>query len=421
MNEDWKDRLIKNKAGEPRALLANAMLAFRESPAWSGVLAYDEFAMQTTMAGPPPWEKGKPAWILRSWAEHDDLLATNWLQEQDIGVPLTITQQAIEAVARDSTFHPVKRYLEDLTHDGVPRLDTWLSQNLGATANLYHGEVGKVMLIGAVARIYRPGSKNDLVPILEGRQGGGKSTAMRTMFAPWFSDELAELGSKDAAMQTRSVWGLELSELDAMSRAEVSRIKAFISRATDRFRPPYGKRLIESPRSCILWGTTNSASYLKDETGARRFLPIKIGTIDIGRLQADRDQLWAEAVVAYKAGAPWWITDNQVLADAERQQEARYTDDPWDGLIANFIETRTEVTVTAILEGALHHLDKGRWTQADQNRIARCLLSRKWERRQRRVNGERKWVYERPVTASPVFDWETMGSSDVTSSESGDR
>jgi predicted P-loop ATPase len=220
-------------------------------------------------------------------------------------------------------------------------------------------------------------------------------------------------------MQTRSIWGLELSELDAMTRADIVKIKAFISRTTDRFRPPYGKRLIESPRSCILWGTTNSDIYLKDETGGRRFLPVKVGTIDIDLLQADRDQLWAESVVAYRAGEKWWLTETQVMADAEQEQQDRYVGDPWDGVIAKFTDSRTTVTIEEVLQDALH-IQTGHWTQVDQNRVARCLKSTGWERKQRRVNGKRSWVYVRPVTESPPLNWETMGTDDVTISEGGD-
>ncbi len=68
----------------------------------------------------------------------------------------------------------------------------------------------------------------------------------------YFTDELAELGSKDAAMRTRGVWIIELSELESLSHAEVARMKAFMSRTTDRFRPPCGMHLVESPRQCIL-------------------------------------------------------------------------------------------------------------------------------------------------------------------------
>jgi predicted P-loop ATPase len=420
MNKDWKGELLINKAGEPRALLANAMLALRRAPAWSGVLAYDEFGVQTVMSAAPPWEASKPAWITRPWTEHDDLLAADWLQRQDIGVPVSIVQQAVEAVARNASFHPVVDYLDGLDHDGVPRLATWLTDYLGAESTVYNSAVGKVMLIGAVARIFRPGCKNDLVPILEGKQGAKKSTAMRTLFAPWFSDELAELGSKDAALQTRSVWGLELSELDAMTRTDISRIKAFISRTTDRFRPPYGRRLIESPRSCTLWGTTNSGSYLKDETGGRRFLPVKVGLIDIDRLQADRDQLWAEAVAAYQAGAPWWLTDIQIQSEAEQEQRARYVGDPWDDVITKFTAGRDMVTIEEILKDALR-IEPGRQAQVDLNRVARSLQSMGWERKQRRVGrGKRTWVYVRVVSESPPLTWEIVGFDDVTGEKGGD-
>ena len=193
---------------------------------------------------------------------------------------------------------------------------------MGASPTAYHPEVGKVTMIGAIARIYQPGCKVDTVPIFEGPQGARKSTAVKTLFDPWFSDELADLDSKDSAMQTRGVWGIEVSELDAMSRSEVSRIKAFISRTMDRFRPPYGSRIIERPRPCVFWGTTNADGYLKDETGGRRFLPIKIGKIDIAGLERDRDQLWAEAVSLYQQGAEWWINSLQVQADAENKSES---------------------------------------------------------------------------------------------------
>ena len=136
-----------------------------------------------------------------------------------------------------------------------------------------------------------------------------KSTAIKALFDPWFTDELADLGSKDAAMQTRGVWGIEVSELDSMARTDVSRIKAFITRTTDRFRPPYGSRLMESPRSCVFWGTTNSDAYLKDETGGRRFWPVKSGKINIDLIREIRDQLWAEAVVLYEAGDA--LVDNE--------------------------------------------------------------------------------------------------------------
>jgi predicted P-loop ATPase len=375
------------------------MVALRQAPAWAGVLGYNAFSLETMLLAPPPWEQAQAGWATRAWTSHDDLLAANWLQHEDIAVTVRVAQQAVEAVARDASFHPVIDYLESLRYDNRPRLNDWLTTCLGAPWTTYTEEVGRVILISAIARVYQPGCKVDTVPILEGPQGAKKSTAVRTMFDPWFTDELADFGSKDAAMQTRGVWCLEVSELDAMSRGEASRIKAFISRTTDRFRPPYGSRLIVSPRSCVFVGTTNGEAYLKDETGGRRFLPIPVGKINVERLCAERDQLWAEALIAYKAGMPWWITDRKAEAVAAKHQRDRYIDDPWDSAIQTYIGNRTSVTVDEILHDAIH-LEIGRCGQAEQNRVARSLRSLGWQRKQVRTGGKRTWCYVKPARDS---------------------
>jgi predicted P-loop ATPase len=283
-------------SGAPHATLANACHALRSAPDLQLMLAYDVFAMKTMMVSPPPWEFEPQHFAQRAWMPHDDLLATEHLQRMGIPIKPQTATQAVKLVARERSFHPVLNYLDSLEWDNKCRLDGWLSKYLGAIETPYTQSIGRSALIGAVARIRNPGCKVDTVPIIEGRQGLGKSSAARVLFDPWFSDELADLGGKDAAMQTQGMWLIEISELDAMSRSEVSRIKAFISRSTDRFRPPYGSRVIESPRSCVFWGTTNSDAYLKDETGGRRFWPIKAGRINIDALAAARDQLWAENV-----------------------------------------------------------------------------------------------------------------------------
>ena len=117
-------------------------------------------------------------------------------------------------------------------------------------------------------------------------------------------DEIAELGSKDAAMQMAGIWCIELAELDAMRRAEVSRLKAFHTRTNDRYRPPYGRIVVDVPRQCVFAGTVNDSEYLRDPTGGRRFWPVKCGTIDIRGLCQAREQLFAEAVSRYRRGRP---------------------------------------------------------------------------------------------------------------------
>ncbi|WP_141933474.1 virulence-associated E family protein [Bradyrhizobium sp. UNPA324] len=395
MSEEWHKKLISTPAG-PKPLLANVVTALRTCPQWHSVLAYDAFGMQTIADLAPPWGGDGN----RIWTPDDDVLATDWMQRHGIGVNVATTEKAVETVARDRSFHPVIDYLDQLRHDGKGRVGNWLSAYLGAAENAYHQHVGRAMLVGAVARIYKPGCKNDTMPIFEGVQGALKSTAIRTLFEPWFTDELADFGSKDSAMQMRGAWGIEVSELDAMSKSEVSRIKAFISRTTDRFRPPYGSRIIESPRSCVFWGSTNSDRYLKDETGGRRFWPVKVGKIDIAGLTEAREQLWAEAVTLFRADYPWWIIKPDILRQVEDEQRQRYVGDVWDAAVERYVQGETQVSLEKVMRDGVG-LDLARCGQPEQNRVVACLKSLGFQRTQVRSGDKRHWVYRRVVTNDP--------------------
>ena len=388
---DWRLDLLTNREGEPRPVLANAIHALRTVPDWKDVLWHDEFAVTTVARNPPPWRVRSSKWHDAEWSDHDDLLVANWLQHQGILVPASIASQAVEAVARDRLCHPVREYLDALRWDGTARIDAWLSTYLGAADSAYARAVGPRWLISAVARIYRPGAKVDCALILEGPQGIKKSSALQIMGRPWFTDRLSDLGSKDAAMETRSVWIIEIAELDTMSRAEVGTIKAFISRTSDRFRPPYGKRLVDLPRQCVFAGSVNpEGGYLKDATGGRRFWPVACGAIDIAAIERDRDQLWAEACVRFRAGDPWWLEDDGLEALAAEQQADRYQGDAWDDPIRRYLEhaagQHEGVSVAEILEKALG-MERGRWTQADQNRVVRTLTSLGFKQFRARVGG----------------------------------
>jgi hypothetical protein len=253
----WKKDLLRSKPpmntteGRILPVLANAIAAFRHAPEWGGVLAFNEFALGTVALKLTPWgtvPKGE-------WSDYDDRRAAEWLQKQGILVSVEIAGQAVQTAARDHPCHPVRTYLSGLKWDGVERLDRWLSTHLGVEDTEYTRGVGSRWLISAVARIFHPGAKADCCLILEGPQGIRKSTALRTLAGEYFTDELVDLGTKDAAMQTRGVCIIELSELDSLSHSDVAPIKAFMSRTTDRFRPPYGMRLVESPRQCVFAGT----------------------------------------------------------------------------------------------------------------------------------------------------------------------
>ena len=391
----WEKRLRTDKEGEPRPLLINAALALREAPAWRGVLAYNDFAKRTELMSPPPWAlETSSSWTQRPWTGHDDLAANEWLQLHGISASLNITEIAVELVASERCFHPVLDYLDGLTYDGEPRLDDWMADYLGAAPSDYTSAVARCSLIGAVARVRNPGCKLDNMPIFEGLQGIGKSSMAQAMFEPWYTDEIAEFGSKDAAEQMQGVWMIEVSELDAMSRGEVSKVKAHISRRVDRFRPSYGRRVGEYPRQCVNWGSTNSSGYLKDETGGRRFWPVECGKLKVAELRKVRDQLWAEASSLYAAGVAWWFVNPNVAKVAEEVQAGRYADDVWTDQVMEFIAPLHTTTVSDILRDGLS-LPTERHSQMEQNRISRILRANGWERFQERKESARSWRYRK--------------------------
>jgi hypothetical protein len=273
----WFRRLRLDLAGAPERNEANVIVALTSDPAFAGVLAFDEFGQEIVVRQPLPWDCAAAS-LPRSWEDADDIRTAEWLQLRGINVAPVVVSRAVGAVARELRIHPVRDWLATLTWDGTPRIDTWTSAYLGAEPTAFHHTIGALWLISAVARIYRPGVKVDHMLILEGPQGARKSTAIKVLAGEeWFTDELPELGSKDAALHMQGVWIVEIAELDAIGRAEVSRIKAFLTRTTDRFRPPYGRYTVEVPRQCVFAGTVNPDTYLRDETGNRRFWPLRCG------------------------------------------------------------------------------------------------------------------------------------------------
>ncbi len=263
---EWESKLATGRLGQPKPTLRNALIALRSAPEWHGVISFDEFGFRTVMQAAPPWlyTNERQAFEPRPWSDPDDTDVQDWLQKHGIEINRQTASQAIEKIAAEHPFHPVRDYLDNLPPwDLEPRADKLATRYLDTPAGsaVYANYVCNMWLRAAVARIMEPGCKADSALILEGPQGIGKSSALRELAsAEWFTDSVAEVGSKDACLQMCGNWIVELAELDSIRRAEVSKIKAFLSRSTDKFRPPYGRRIIAVPRQCVIGGSTNDAS-----------------------------------------------------------------------------------------------------------------------------------------------------------------
>jgi predicted P-loop ATPase len=387
---DWLSKCLKGDTGKPLAILANALIGLRAE--MDGTFTYDQMLCAPILMRPMADEtEFKP----RPLADVDVGLVQERLQHLGLNrIAKDVVHQAVDIVAYEHRFHPVQNYLSTLQWDGISRLSSFLPTYFGAVDTDYERVIGGLFVISMVARILSPGCKADHMLVLEGSQGTLKSTACAILGSPWFSDNLPDVtAGKDVSQHLRGKWLIEVSEMHAMSRAEAAQLKAFITRTDERYRPPYGRHEVIEPRQCVFVGTTNRATYLRDETGGRRFWPVKTGIIDIEAIKRDRDQLFAEAVVRFREGQPWWPDKDFEREHIVPQQAERYESDAWEDAIAAFVRAQSRVTIGQVAREALF-IETPRIGTADQRRIAAALELLGWRRLPKNWKGERWWEKE---------------------------
>ena len=290
---------------------------------------------------------------------------------------------AIHAIANRHAYHPVKEYLESLQGRVAPDFDL-----LNNIASLFLGNddplANKMMaktLIGAVARVKKPGTKVDTLTVLQGGQGFLKSTFLKVLGGEtWFCDDIKDLENKDELAKLARYWIVELAEVDyLMGRKEVESFKRFLSTTTDTYRPPYGRANIRHDRTCCLFATTNKNEFLKDPTGSRRYWVVKVGSkIDCDIVSQLRDVIWATAVAAYERGDIWWLDDEDEQAREDRSEEFREPD-AWEEIIASRWSSLAiaehngceRIEINRIFD--LLDLDNDKRNKPNRNRIASIL------------------------------------------------
>lgn len=384
--QEWLKQCQTTKEGDPRGNLFNAMIALRSCPELRGAFRLDEM-----LRAPVVLDRAEPGGM-RPVTDADVSHMQEQLQREGLEtLSKDVAHQAVDLRAAENAFHPVRDYLNALRWDGEKRVHGWLHSYLGASHGAYSERIGTMFLVGMVARIMRPGCKLDYMMVLEGAQGARKSTACAILGSGWFSDAMPDInGGKDVAQHLNGKWLIEIAELAALGKAENAKLKSFITRDTERYRPSYGRKEVIEPRQCVFIGTTNQAAYLRDETGGRRFWPVKVGLIDTDALKRDRDQLFAEAVRLYRGGAQWWPDSTFEAEHIRPAQEARFEVDAWEDAIAEWLQGKDETTVLAVARMALS-METPRLGTAEQRRISAILERLGWVRGKRTLSS-RPWV-----------------------------
>ena len=338
---NWMSKLqVSPQTGAPAKTTDNLLIILENDPLLKGRIAYDEFAKRGLVVDTLQWDLTHPG--QRTWNDNDDKGA-RWYMEKTYGITgKDKITDALGLCGNNHSYNEVKDYLRGLEWDGVPRLDNLFIDYLGAADNEYVRAVTRKSFTAAVARALDAGCKYDTMPILTGPQGLGKSTLLNKMGRKWFTDGLKTFEGKEACELIQGVWIVEIGELEAFNKSEVGRIKQFLSQRIDRFRAAYGRHVQECPRCCVFFGTSNNGEYLRDPTGGRRFWPVDLAVMEPVKsvfkdLDAEIDQLWAEAVTRWKLGEPLYLS-GEVEKAAKEQQEEHREHSTREGIIRDFLE-----------------------------------------------------------------------------------
>lgn len=380
------ENLLLDTQGNPKASIGNVISIMRSHDDWQRLLAWDMRSHRIHIMRETPWKSQPGEWI----DSRDSVRAAEWFMQQPrMGVDDGTVLRAATTLAREWEFDPVADWLSDLEWDACPRLDNWLSGWCGAAPTTYVRRVSRMMLIGAVARAFMPGCKLDTVTVLQGKTGRGKSSLVEVLGGEWFASVDEE---KDILQKIHGPWFCELPELGPFRSLNYNRIKSFTSTRIDRFRAPYMRLPEDRKRTCVLVATVNpeGIGWQEDATSGRRFHPVDVGEIDLDSIVEAREQLFAEAVVAFRAGEPWWVA-NPEDPDFLSAQDAIYASDTWEDIIGrvltlggtNYINGKTiaiEKGTTSVRMSDLLGVCFDDWEQSKrtQHRAARALMRLGW-------------------------------------------
>jgi putative DNA primase/helicase len=394
---EWRSKLLVNRHKSVSNCAANIRIILENDPAFRRNLVRSSFLHNRVVwIGQPPADWGERKHE-QPWGPED----ASKLQEYVVRTFETsppsqdAIKWAVEALGGED-YCPVRNYLDSLNWDGVERLDTWLEVYLGATGQKTASMVGRWWMVSAVARAYRPGCQVDTTMVLEGAQGAGKSTALRTLAVrdSWFTDHLSGIDSKDSKQELAGRWIIELGELSAVkSSRDVESVKSFLTRRCDNYRPPYCSDVISGERQCVFAGSTNESEYLADSTGNRRYWPIKVGTCDIAALARDRDQLWAEAVRDFHGGGTWWATTEEESKQLAEVASDRRISDTWEGSVQAYLATHVGGAYIKDLLVEPLGVELAKQGRAEQMRVASILRSLGYSNRKRNPQG---YFYSKP-------------------------
>jgi Virulence-associated protein E len=377
-----EDLPIVNRSGEQTSCLHNSLIWLTRNRYGTSV-RFDRFR-QAILVDSVPLDDTK---VITINAEIEASTRSAWSQEH--------VRSGLVEIGRRNEFSSLTEWLNSLKWDGVARINRFFHAAYGAEATDYAAVCGKVLFISGVARAYQPGCQSDVMVILIGPQGLGKSMGISSLCPDpsWYADDLGcDLFDRKAGEGLRGKWLIEFSEFSRINRATLDVAKAFVSRRSDYYRAAYGRIHKDYPRTCIFVGTTNDDHPLHDREN-RRFMPVRCVKADKDWISANRDQLWAEAVARYRDGEEWWVTVPTLLEEIAQHAEEARQGDSWEEILGE--ELGHMVVVNMMIAANALKIRPDQLNRSTETRIGLALKALGFERKRARTNGNRAYEWRK--------------------------
>lgn len=332
--KDWISKLSIGIDGAIENTSKNLEIILENDKNLQG-FAYNELSNRVEVIGRVPWDRPKDN---RFWREADESQLRLYIDKKYIEFKERNFEVAFNSIVDNRRFHPVRDYLDSLPKwDGVKRVEEVFIKFLSADDNDYTRAITKKTFAACVARAYHPGTKFDSIPVLDGAQGIGKSTLIKYLAGEeFFSDNLSltDMNDKTAAEKIQGNWLIEIGELSGMKKADIEKVKSFVSTTDDKYRASYGRVVESHPRQCVIFATVNGdgRGYLRDITGNRRFWIVKCNQTLQKRMWDEndtnyRDQFWSEAKEIYESGEELYLEGSLLDIATDYQNEALEQDE----------------------------------------------------------------------------------------------
>lgn len=325
--------------------------------------------------------------------EHMAIMKWYFVRVHDIQLPEILIMQFLQLEGLRRIINPIKEWLQTIEWDGMYRLDSWLHLYTGCELNEYTAQVGRILLCGAVKRIIEPGCKFDYMMILEGEQGIMKSTLFEVLGGEYYISLSFGHNEKEIVENIQGAWFIEIADMNGFKKQEVEWLRAFITRKSDRCRMPYARNSKDFERQNVFVATTNPSGdneYLKDDTGNRRFFPIRCGKMNIQGLRGFRDQLFAEAYRYYKTETLYLTGKAEEIS--LKEQSEREENDIWTIPIKTWLMGRIITNTAEVLVSCLH-IELNKASLYDKIRIGKIMRKLQWPRRKNKYG---EWEYHNP-------------------------